>query len=78
MEELILKDFQGYEVCIRPDDNYGYFESNTNDEWEYVEGGLWFEGKELVDFDGCSILPTEVGNAINELGYICSLEHFCE
>lgn len=78
MDILQFKDYKGYEVCIRPDENYGYFESNSDDEFDYVEGGLWFEDGELVDFDGCGILPEEVGEAINELGYKCNLEDFCE
>ena len=36
--------------------NYGYFEDTVNS----GEGGLWFEGKALVDYDGFSELPKTV------------------
>ena len=36
--------------------NYGYFENTI----ESGEGGLWFDGKALVDYDGFSELPATV------------------
>ena len=36
--------------------NYGYFEDTVNS----GEGGLWFAGKALVDYDGFSELPATV------------------
>ena len=50
-------------------DNYVYDEEDEDDEETYSEGGLWFEGMELVDYDGCFELPEEVAAAIKELGY---------
>jgi len=32
-------------------------------------GGLWFKGKELVDYDGVYSLPKEVAEKLRELGY---------
>lgn len=45
------------------------YQSDEDDEETYSEGGLWFEGKELVDYDGCYELPEEVILAIKELEY---------
>ena len=45
------------------------YQSDENDEETYSEGGLWFEGKELVDYDGCFELPKEVVMAVLELGF---------
>jgi hypothetical protein len=35
----------------------------------YAEIGLYFEVKELVDYDGVFSLPREVGEMLNEAGY---------
>ncbi|MGL5690432.1 MAG: hypothetical protein ACRDD8_06375 [Bacteroidales bacterium] len=32
--------------------------------------GLWFENKELVDYDGTSVLPRAVSDALKSFGYI--------
>ncbi len=56
------------------EDNYGYFEHNElGDE---CGGGLWFEGDELVDYDGVFELPKEVREALIAEGYTgdCCLE----
>lgn len=45
------------------------YQEDEDDEETYSEGGLWFEGKELVDYDGCYELPEEVALAVRELGY---------
>ena len=52
------------------DGEYGSweFQADEDDEETYSEGGLWFEGKELVDYDGCYELPEEVRMALTELG----------
>jgi hypothetical protein len=55
---------------------YGCFEHHTyGDE---MGGGLWFENKILIDFDGMMVLPKEVANLINKLGYYADPEEFCE
>lgn len=77
MDELIKKT-KNYTVGIRPDEQYGYFESNSDDEYDYVEGGLWFENDELVDFDGTYSLPIEVIDAIIELGFRVDKAQFCD
>jgi hypothetical protein len=62
-----------YEVFI--DKDYGYFEHEIyGDE---AGGGLWFENKELIDFDGMMVLPIEVAECIKELGYKVDVEQYC-
>jgi len=65
-----------FETVIEISKNHGYFEHEKyGDEFG---GGLWFENRELVDFDGTMVLPIEVAISIRELGYICDIEQFCE
>lgn len=47
------------------------YQSDEDDAETYSEGGLWFEDKTLVDYDGCYDLPEEVQLALKELGYEC-------
>jgi hypothetical protein len=35
----------------------------------YAEIGLWFDGKELVDYDGVFSLPREVAVMLTDAGY---------
>jgi len=42
----------------------------------YAEIGLWFEGKELSDYDGVFSLPREVGEILKDVGYVVSDEFF--
>ena len=42
----------------------------------YAEIGLFFEGKELSDFDGVFYLPREVGEMLMDAGYIVPQECF--
>ena len=51
---------------------YGYFENN----YTGTEGGLWFEGRLLVDYDGVFFLPEPVINVLLDLGYIIEAEFF--
>ena len=48
-------------------DDDGLFDED--DEETYMEGGIWFDGKQIEDYDGCFELPEEVVAALNELGY---------
>lgn len=43
----------------------GYVEHETKGEY----AGLWFDGKELIDYDGCFELPKSVIEAIEQLGF---------
>lgn len=57
-----------WEVQISTLDQYGFFEHD-----DYGEGGgLWFEGKELVDYDGVGVLPEDVIKGIYDLGFDAS------
>jgi hypothetical protein len=73
MENKQLRTQQDkFEVVINPWDDFGYFEhEDYGDEWG---GGLWFEGKNLIDYDGVYELPSEVIAGIRELGYIVTQE----
>ncbi len=44
---------------------YGYWERRDGSEG----GGLWFEDKEMVDYDGAYELPIKVEQALREAGY---------
>lgn len=51
------------------DDSHGGFElDGGSDDW-YAEGGLWFEGMDLVDYDGVFELPKTIIDKLQELGY---------
>lgn len=59
------KNYYGEVVLPR---SYGYFEHE-----EYGDGqggGLWFAGKELIDYDGVFSLPLEVVSALRSVGFI--------
>lgn len=45
------------------------YQEDEDDEETYMEGGIWFDGKQIDDYDGCFELPEEVVAALNELGY---------
>ena len=56
-----------FTVAVDRAANYGYFE---HDEYgDECGGGLWFESKALVDYDGVGELDTEVIDKLAELGY---------
>lgn len=58
-----------WEAKVSPSTDYGYFDHDVQGEG----GGLWFEGKQLVDYDGRACLPREVAEALLRAGY--ELEH---
>lgn len=59
------------EFSIHLGGDYGSFEIydiySGGENW-YSEGGLWFEGITLIDYDGVSELPSEIINKLKELG----------
>jgi hypothetical protein len=69
MEDNRLRTQVGkFEVVIKPAEKRGYFEhQDYGEDWG---GGLWFEGKDLIDYDGVFELPRAVVRGIRELGYI--------
>ena len=57
------------EVNIDTEREYGHFELYDVDEGGmlyYEEGGLWFEGKELVDYDGTPCIHDRVLDILDE------------
>ena len=54
-----------WEVKISPTTQYGYFENVKTGSG----GGLWFDGPELVDYDGVFDLPKDVVDMLEGAGY---------
>ena len=52
-------------VDISPTTQYGYFENVKTGSG----GGLWFDGPELVDYDGVFELPKDVVDMLEGAGY---------
>lgn len=52
-------------VEISPTTQYGYFENKNTG----AGGGLWFDGLELVDYDGVFELPKDVASVLEGAGY---------
>ena len=54
------------------DDTYGWFEiydeESGGDEW-HAEGSLWFDNKDVTDYDGVFSLPSGVLELLKENGY---------
>lgn len=70
--DFYFKD--GCWVCIglaKDKTEVGYWEiqSNPKDDDSYLEGGLWFNGEQIQDYDGCYDLPKHVKTALSFLGY---------
>lgn len=58
-------------VCItieRREDDYAGWEYYNDEDDEYAEGGLWFEGNKLMDYDGVCALPEEVYMSLRHMG----------
>ncbi len=59
-------------VGYRAEDNYGWFEfydeKSGGDQW-YAEGGLWFGGLELTDYDGVFALPSFIADFLEKKGF---------
>ena len=54
-------------VWAEGDTHRGYFEHVVYG--DSFGGGLWFDGKELTDYDGTPCLPMQVIRALRELGF---------
>jgi hypothetical protein len=62
-------------VGVSTEDEYGFFEIydvESGGERFYGEGGLWFNGKELVDYDGVFELSQHVVAKLTEWGFDAS------
>jgi hypothetical protein len=59
-------------VGYRAEDDYGWFEfydeKSGGDKW-YAEGGLWFNGLELVDYDGVFDLSSFIADFLEKKGF---------
>ena len=71
----VIREQSGVELEITlgfKNKEYGYFEfydvETGGEDW-YAEGGLWIEGKEIVDYDGVFSLPISLIKLLNEKGY---------
>jgi hypothetical protein len=54
-----------YTVQIDTAAQYGYFQNNNTG----TEGGLWFDGLRLSDYDGVFELPKQVYLILTNAGY---------
>jgi len=54
-----------YTIEIDTTEHYGYFQNNTTG----TEGGLWFDGLRLSDYDGVYDLPKQVYAALTNAGF---------
>lgn len=63
----VHKKTGAWEIFIDTACAYGYYSYNGMD-----IGGLWFNNRELDDFDGGYGLPIEVKALIEQAGYIVS------
>lgn len=64
-----------FEVGVHEGNEYGYFEHEEYG--EELGGGLWFENNELIEFDGVMLLPDEVADILQSLGFKVDKKHFC-
>jgi hypothetical protein len=63
----VCKQYEGskYSVYVNGDD---VPVSMEHDDYGEV-GGLWFEKKKLVDYDGCGSLPKDIIKVVRKLGF---------
>lgn len=57
-----------YTIQIDNAANYGYFEHNELGDGS--AGGIWFEDKEVSDYDGVFALPADVVMALRDNGFV--------
>lgn len=59
-------------VGIDEESEYGFFELydlESGGDRFYAEGGLWFEGKTLTEYDGVFELSSHIVDKLNEWGF---------
>lgn len=54
-----------YTIKIDTRAQYGYFENNKSG----TGGGIWFDGKTIVDYDGVFDLPKQVYERLYSAGF---------
>lgn len=76
--ETITTDKKGREVKLwvrvgKKSPNRGWFEKqitvDDSDDNYYVEGGLWIENGEIVEYDGVYYLPKEIRPLLSKMGW---------
>lgn len=59
-----------YNIEVDTIRQYGFFEIYCdNDSRYYTEGGLWFEGGKLADYDGIFDLPNTIKKQLTKWGF---------
>lgn len=56
----------GTRCAVDPKANYGFWERADGSEG----GGLWFQDKELTDYDGAFELPKVVAEELRAMGFV--------
>ena len=59
-------------VGVDTEDEYGFFEIydiETGGERFYGEGGMWFDGKKLTDYDGVFEISHHITDKLEEWGF---------
>ena len=64
----ICKQLDGSKYSIYMSTETGKPVAMEHDNYGEV-GGLWFDGRKLVDYDGCGVLPKEIIKTIRATGY---------
>lgn len=59
------KQVGNWKVTIIHRGYYGFFENQVTG----CEGGIWLEGRKVVEYDGTHELPKNVAQVLQELGY---------
>jgi len=62
-----MKETKNYNLWFEQANDYVYFEHDK--EGDNDAGGMWFNNKELVDYDGVFELPKEVIEYMEKEGY---------
>lgn len=59
-----------FHIVINDDDTgwFEWYDTECDMDW-YCEGGLWFDGNELTDFDGVFDLCEPIKKKLIQLGY---------
>ena len=65
------------EICVWIHDKeesggFEFYDTETGGNDWYASGGLWFEGKELTDYDGVFSLSPHVIKLLEKNGFDCS------
>lgn len=59
-------------VTVHIKQGAGLFDRDGRGHWEYngmAIGGLWFDGKDLIDYDGVYTLPAQVATILRNQGF---------